>query len=676
MSPGRFRPALAVVGATGAVGTVMLDLLSTRQDVWGEIRLIASPRSAGRRLTVRGRETEVVALSQDAFDGIDVAMFDVPDEISAAWAPVAAGHGAVAVDNSGAFRMDPDVPLVVPEINPEQLANRPKGIVANANCTTLSMIVAVGALHRAFGLEEMVVASYQAASGAGQAGIDALYSQLDKVAGTRSLGQRAGDVRAAVGDLGPFPAPLAMNVVPWAGSVKADGWSSEELKIRNESRKILGLPALKVSSTCVRVPVVTSHSVAVHATFSQPVSREQAWDVLRMEPGVVVADDPAAGEFPTPVDVVGTDPSWVGRVRQSLDDPRTIELFVCGDNLRKGAALNTAQIAELVAAELGSRRLPRSGCDVSMHRTSPGSVLFSTYNLLNLFAADTAEARQHYEAIAGVIAALDTDVLAVQEILAPDPGTAAQRLRQLADDAGMRCEVSGSDTAVAFGGHGYHVGLMWRDGIEAIPGSLRCYGGRDFWHGLALVTLDVGGTRIRHGAFHATPFGRGMRADQNERLVAAVTRPAGEPPVLVGADWNTECADRVLAGQAWRLYEPADPYANVDWFADLIYQCQWDYDERGRRRHWADRWPGDVLWAGGLHDAAAVTGARWQATAGHHPDDVCGAHGVRRRIDAIRVTGALVPAMCAHHVHDTAPARAASDHLPVTVEYRPAAVRG
>src|SRR5262249_6155519 len=205
----RRGPTLAVVGATGAVGTVMLDLLSTREDVWGEIRLIASARSAGRRLTVRGRETEVVALSEDAFDGIDVAMFDVPDEVSAQWAPAAAAHGAVAVDNSGAFRMDPDVPLVVPEINPEQLANRPKGIVANANCTTLSMIVAVGALHRSFGLQELVIASYQAASGAGQAGIDTLYAQLDKVSGTRSLGQRAGDVRSAVGELGPFPAPLA-----------------------------------------------------------------------------------------------------------------------------------------------------------------------------------------------------------------------------------------------------------------------------------------------------------------------------------------------------------------------------------------------------------------------------------------------------------------------------------
>jgi aspartate-semialdehyde dehydrogenase len=352
------RPALAVVGATGAVGTVMLDILSSREDIWGEIRLVASPRSAGRRLTVRGRETEVVALSRDAFDGIDVAMFDVPDEVSAQWAPAAAACGAVAVDNSGAFRMDPDVPLVVPEINPEQLANRPKGIVANANCTTLSMIVAVGALHRAFGLEELVVASYQAASGAGQAGIDTLYAQLDKVAGTRSLGQRAGDVRSAVGDLGPFPAPLAMNVVPWAGSVKADGWSSEEMKLRNESRKILGLPSLRVSATCVRVPVVTTHSVAVHAVFSRPVGRAEAQEVLRAAPGVVVTDDPDAGEFPTPVDVVGTDPSWVGRVRQSLDDPRAIEFFVCGDNLRKGAALNTAQIAELVAAELAPRSLP------------------------------------------------------------------------------------------------------------------------------------------------------------------------------------------------------------------------------------------------------------------------------------------------------------------------------
>ena len=346
------RPTLAVVGATGAVGTVMLDLLSTRENVWGEIRLIASPRSAGRRLPVRGGETEVTVLSEDAFDGVDVAMFDVPDEVSAAWVPVAAARGAVCVDNSGAFRMDPDVPLVVPEVNPADAARRPKGIIANPNCTTLSLIVAVGALHRAFGLEELIVASYQAASGAGQAGIDTLYGQLDKLAGTRSLGQRAGDLRGTVGDLGPFPAPLALNVVPWAGSLRDEGWTSEELKIRNESRKILGLPSLRVNATCVRVPVVTTHSVAVHARFSRPVGRAAAWDTLRAAPGVVLCDEPSRGEFPTPADVVGTDPTWVGRVRESLDDPNGIEFFACGDNLRKGAALNTAQIAELVAAEL------------------------------------------------------------------------------------------------------------------------------------------------------------------------------------------------------------------------------------------------------------------------------------------------------------------------------------
>ncbi len=348
-------PTLVVVGATGAVGTVMLDLLSTRVDVWGEIRLAASKRSAGKTLRVRGVDVRVSVLSEDVFDGADVAMFDVPDEVSAVWAPRAASRGVVAVDNSGAFRMDPDVPLVVPEINPEQITNRPRGIIANANCTTLSLIVAVGALHRAFGLREMVVASYQAASGAGQAGVDTLYAQLSKVGGTSSLGQRAGDLRGVVGDFGPFPAPLALNVVPWAGSLKQDGWSSEELKIRNESRKILGLPDLKVSATCVRVPVLTTHSAAVHAVFGTDVSREEAQQVLASAPGVVLADDPENGEFPTPADVVGTDPTWVGRVRRSPDNPCALDFFVCGDNLRKGAALNTAQIAELVAAELAAR---------------------------------------------------------------------------------------------------------------------------------------------------------------------------------------------------------------------------------------------------------------------------------------------------------------------------------
>ena len=357
MSDRSARPTLAVVGATGAVGTVMLDLLSTREDVWGEIKLIASPRSAGRKLTVRGEEVEVIALSESAFDHVDVAMFDVPDEVSAAWVPVAAARGAVAVDNSGAFRMDPDVPLVVPEINPEQVRNRPKGIIANGNCTTLTLIVAVAPLHREFGLRELVVASYQAVSGAGKIGIDTLVNQIDKVAGDASLGSRSGNVRQAVGDdLGPFPAPLALNVVPWAGSLKEHGWSSEELKVRNESRKILGLPDLKVSATCVRVPVVTGHSAAIHAVFGTEVDAEAAREALRHAPGVILVDDPAAGEFPMPIDAVGTDPSWVGRIRRSLDDPRALDLFVTGDNLRKGVALNTAQIAELLATELTPMR--------------------------------------------------------------------------------------------------------------------------------------------------------------------------------------------------------------------------------------------------------------------------------------------------------------------------------
>ena len=347
------KPSLAVVGATGAVGTVMLGILSERPDVWGEIRLIASARSAGKKLMCRGEELTVVALTPESFDGIDVAMFDVPDEISKEWAPIAASRGAVVVDNSGAFRMDADVPLVVPEVNPQEIKNRPRGIISNPNCTTLSMIVTLGALHRDYELKELVVSSYQAASGAGQAGLDVLREQIELVAGT-TAGDIAGDIHAIITDNGPFPAPLALNVIPWAGSLKADGYSSEELKVRNESRKILGLPNLKVSATCVRVPVLTTHSLTVHAVFAKEPSRKGAQDILRNAAGVKLVDDPENHKFPTPADVVGTDPTWVGRVRKSLDDPMALEMFVCGDNLRKGAALNTAQIAELLAIEFTS----------------------------------------------------------------------------------------------------------------------------------------------------------------------------------------------------------------------------------------------------------------------------------------------------------------------------------
>jgi aspartate-semialdehyde dehydrogenase len=347
------QPTLAVVGATGFVGTVMLELLSSRRNVWGEIRLIASARSAGKVLSCRGEQFTVLELTPGAFDGVDIAMFDVPDEVSLEWAPVAAARGVTVVDNSAAFRMEPDVPLVVPEVNKDALRQRPRNIVANANCTTMAMIMAVAPLHREYGLRELVLASYQSASGAGQWGVDTLHDQLSKVAGDRLLGSRPGNVRQAVGDdLGPFSAPLALNVVPWSGDFGPLGWSSEELKLRNESRKILSLPALKVSATCVRVPVVTGHSIAVHAVFAAEVGADGARQVLRNAPGVILVDDPEAGEFPMPIDAVGTDPSWVGRIRRAMDDPRALDLFVTGDNMRKGAALNTVQIAELLAAEL------------------------------------------------------------------------------------------------------------------------------------------------------------------------------------------------------------------------------------------------------------------------------------------------------------------------------------
>lgn len=357
MSESANGPVVAIVGATGAVGSTMIEIIDARESVpWSEIRLVASARSAGKVLRVRGRDVTVRELATEVFDGVDVALFDVPDEVSAGWAPIAAGRGAVAVDNSGAFRMDPEVPLVVPEVNADQAANRPKGIIANPNCTTLSMMAAMGALHREFGLEALVVASYQAASGAGQEGVDRLYAELAAVAG-REVGVRGGDVAETLAAAGlsaksPFPAPLALNVVPWAGSVKDDGWSSEELKVRNESRKILGIPDLKVSATCVRVPVVTTHALSVHATFSREVSVEAAHKVLAAQPTIVLRDDPAAGRWPTPADAVGGDPTVVGRVRQALDFPNTLELFVCGDNLRKGAALNTYEIAETVAGTL------------------------------------------------------------------------------------------------------------------------------------------------------------------------------------------------------------------------------------------------------------------------------------------------------------------------------------
>ena len=319
---------------------------------------------------------------------------------------------------------------------------------------------------------------------------------------------------------------------------------------------------------------------------------------------------------------------------------------------------------------------------MGLARSSPGSVLFTTYNVLDLGAGDPAAGAGHYATVAESIRALRTDVLAVQEICAPGLLAARALLRQLADDTGLRCLVPGpcgeAVPALCPGSRGYHLGLLWRDGIEPVPGSFHG-GSAGFWHGLGWITLDVGGPTVRHAVYHASPFGRKIRADQSEIVVASLARPggrAGRVPALVGADWNGESADRIRdpATGRWELYEPGDPYAGVDWFEDLVHQCEWDYDEQGRRRHRVDRTAGDVLWAGGLHDAAAVLRAPWQPTAGHHRDDAYGARGVRRRIDGVRVTAEMVPALRAHRVTDTGLTRRASDHLPVTVEYEPSAI--
>ncbi|XVX20838.1 aspartate-semialdehyde dehydrogenase [Actinomycetota bacterium] len=352
------RPTLAVVGATGAVGRTALSILGMREDLWGEIRLAAALEDVGITLTVRGEELVVQELTPEFFDGVQVAMFDIPPEVTREWAEIAAARGVVVVDNGTALRRDPDVPLIVTEVNPRKVADRPRGIVANPGAGTLTIIDVLAVLHSGWELTELVVNSYQAASGAGMAGVRRLYDELAVVGGERSLGQSPGDVRRhiehEIGRTDVFPAPLAMNVIPWIGTHAGDGWTTEEVKIRHEVRKILGIPDLKVSATCVRVPVITTHSAAVHATFANRIPVKAARQALIEAPAVVVLDDPEVPDFPTPSDIVGADPRFVGRLRQAMDFPHTLEFFICGDNLRKGSALNMVQTAELIHSELTS----------------------------------------------------------------------------------------------------------------------------------------------------------------------------------------------------------------------------------------------------------------------------------------------------------------------------------
>ncbi|MBA2347121.1 MAG: aspartate-semialdehyde dehydrogenase [Solirubrobacterales bacterium] len=332
---------VAVVGATGAVGTQMLALLDARDFPATEIVPFASSRSAGRVLP-DGRT--VVGLADDTIGGFDIAIFSAGGAISREWGPKFAAAGATVVDNSSAFRMAADVPLVVSEVNPDELTETPRGIVANPNCTTMTIMLPLKALHDAFGLTAIVATSYQAAGGAGQKGMDELADQIPGLLADRE--RLVSDGAAALEGIPTeiHARPLAFNVVPWLGSEKEHGYTDEELKLRDESRKILGLPELAVSPTCVRVPVMVGHSVQVRATFEREPSVEEARRVLEAFPGVVLDD------VPTPVAYAGRDEVAVGRLRPDLSDPMSLNLFVVGDNLLKGAALNTVQIAELLVS--------------------------------------------------------------------------------------------------------------------------------------------------------------------------------------------------------------------------------------------------------------------------------------------------------------------------------------
>jgi aspartate-semialdehyde dehydrogenase len=345
-------PIVAVVGATGQVGAVMRRLLEERNFPVGQIRYFASARSAGTTLPWRGTEIVVEDAATADVSGIDIALFSAGASSSRALAPKFAAAGAIVIDNSSAFRMDPEVPLVVSEVNPEAIADAVKGIIANPNCTTMATMPVLKVLHDEAGLVRLIASTYQAVSGSGLSGVAELDEQVRAV---------AADSTGLVhdGSAVTFPEPvkyvrnIAFNVLPLAGSIVDDGSfeTDEEQKLRNESRKILGLPELLVSGTCVRVPVYTGHSLSINAEFARPLSVERAYELLATAPGVEVTD------VPNPLQAAGADPSFVGRIRQDLGVPdgRGLALFISNDNLRKGAALNAVQIAELVAARLAAR---------------------------------------------------------------------------------------------------------------------------------------------------------------------------------------------------------------------------------------------------------------------------------------------------------------------------------
>jgi aspartate-semialdehyde dehydrogenase len=344
---------VAVVGATGQVGGVMRRLLAQRSFPVGKVRFMASARSAGRQIDFAGRQIVVEDVATADPSGLDIALFSIGGQASGEYAPRFADAGAIVVDNSSAWRADPHVPLIVAEVNGELVSQATKGIIANPNCTTMAAMPALAPLHREAGLRRLIVATYQAVSGAGLAGVAELAEQV-RATETQDIQGLAMDGRAV-----QFPAPkvfdssIAFNFLPSAGSMVQDGsgQTSEEVKLRDESRRILAIPDLAVHGTCVRLPVFTGHGVCLNAEFSSPISSARALELLAEAPGVRLVD------VPTPLDAAGRDPVLVGRVRQdpTVCDGKGLALFCVGDNLRKGAALNALQIAELVATHIASQ---------------------------------------------------------------------------------------------------------------------------------------------------------------------------------------------------------------------------------------------------------------------------------------------------------------------------------
>lgn len=332
---------IAIVGATGAVGVEILTCLEQRNFPVKSLKLLASARSAGKQVTFRGEQLTVEELTENSFNGVDIALFSAGGSISLKYGPIAAAAGCVVVDNSSAFRMDPDVPLVVPEINPEAAFNHPKNIIANPNCTTIITLMALYPLHKAFGLKTVIASSYQAVSGSGQQGIVELESQVKAIVAGEPVEQNV------------YPRQIAFNLIPQIDAFTESGYTKEELKMLNEGRKILSLPELNVTCTCVRVPVYRSHSVSVSAVFEKPIDVASAQKAYEDKPGVALMDDIEARLFPTPLDSTNGDTCYVGRIRKDMALDNALALWVVGDQVRKGAALNAVQIAELLVSKEG-----------------------------------------------------------------------------------------------------------------------------------------------------------------------------------------------------------------------------------------------------------------------------------------------------------------------------------